>query len=513
MTGTVPRLTSPEPYRSIIYLGAIILLRAVGQAILYGRGFLSVSADEYARGIAAAKWALQPRFDLFDVSQGAWLPFERYLNGLLLGVWPDVILVPRVTVFLSSCLVVIALYVLVYYLFRSFAIAALASIFVVVQPWIVWLSGTPMMEMYYLAFYFAGLFFLLVWLKDDRRGFWILAGFSFLIATGYHVQSWYLINLVNLVTIGFLIGFVRHKQYGRLMRLIGYYFLSNALIIAFVAVEFFHTGEMLGFLATHTTYSRWFYGGYDVSLLEKLFFYARLVLQNNSFVVWILLITSLVFLRSDRERLWKLFPFVLAISSLALISLSNLLSGPPSAAPARYSAYFTLLLAPYVAYGAAQIFRLGKQQPSHLTRYSLISLSLILFLYSLFWGAVRTFNHPEGPREAINVGRHLNALINQTDPEDSAKYMVELKYWDFLRVQLTAGHYENVVYDRVQDITNRQTPSVFEEEPDDYYDTLARQNVRYIALHDPELKAKVQRASFLSVQEEIGAWTIYEFEP
>jgi hypothetical protein len=82
-----------------------------------------------------------------------------------------------------------------------------------------------------------------------------------------------------------------------------------------------------------------------------------------------------------------------------------------------------------------------------------------------------------------------------------------------LRVQLTAGHYENIVYDRVRDIRNRQNPSVFEEEPDDIYDILARQNVRYIALHDPDLKAKAQQADFLSIQREIGAWTIYEFEP
>jgi len=224
MTATVSRLILPEPYRSIIYLGAIILFRVTVQAILYTRGFLSVSADEYARGISAAKWAVQPRFDMFDASPGAWLPFEKYLNGLVLSVWPDVILAPRVTVFLSSCVVIIALYLLVYYLFNSSAIAALATIFVVIQPWIVWLSGTPMLEMYYLAFYFAGLLFLLVWLKDNRRGFWIFAGFSFLIATGFHVQSWYLINLVNLLTIGFLIGFVRHKRYGRLRRLISYYF-------------------------------------------------------------------------------------------------------------------------------------------------------------------------------------------------------------------------------------------------------------------------------------------------
>jgi len=250
-----------------------------------------------------------------------------------------------------------------------------------------------------------------------------------------------------------------------------------------------------------------------VDLLEKLLFYARLVLQHNSLVVWALLIAALIFLRSDRDRLWKLFPLILALSSMALISLSNVLSGPPSAAPARYSAFFTLMLAPYVAYGTVQLFRFGKKQSLQLARYSLIALSSLLFGYSIFWGAAHTINHPVASLEAINVGRHLNELISQASSEGPTNYMMELAYWDFLQIELMAGHYDNVVYDRVRDIRNRQTPSVFQEELGDIYNILARQNVRYVALTDPDLKSTAQEATFLSVQREIGAWTIYEFEP
>lgn len=502
-----------EPLRSIIYLGVLLLLRFVGQAVLYQRGFLRVSADEFARGIYASQWALQPRFDLLDGPPGAWLPFERYVNGLLLTIWPDPVLAPRVTVFLSSCLVLIGLYVFIYYLFDSFTIAVLTSLFVVFQPWYVWLSGTPMLEMYYLAFFIAGLFFLVVWLKDERLGFWILAGCSFLIASGFHVQSWILINLVNLLTVGFLYQFIRQKQYGRLGRLIGYYLLSNALIITFAIVEFAYTGETFAFLASHTSYSRWFYGGYNVPLLEKLSFYPRLILENVSPVIWALILAALIFLRSDRDRGWKLLPLMLAILALVLFSVMNVFSGPPSAAPPRYSLFYTLLLAPYIAYGTYHLFKWGQQRPFPATRYSVTVLATALFIYSLGWGAVRTSNHPGGPQTTIEAGRYLNELLNQTDPDGAATYMLELKYWDFLAFQLTAGHHDAIVYDRVQDIRDRQTPSFFEKEPDDIYEILSTQHVRYVALRNPDLKAKVEQTGFLSVQQDLGTWTIFEFEP
>lgn len=507
------RLPRSQLYRRLLFLGAVIVLRAIGQFLLYKRGFLNVSADEFARGISAAQWALQPRFDLFDGPTGAWLPLERYLNGLMLVLWPDTIIAPRVTVFLASCLVLLGLYLLVRQLFGKFAIAALAIVFVVFQPWFVWLSGTPMLEMYFLGFFVLGFFFQLAWLKDDRRGYWIFAGLSFAIASGFHVQSWFLVNLFNLLTIGFLVQFIRTKEYGRLGRLVGYYFLSNAVIILFLAIEFYFSGEILGFLAVHTSYSWWFYGGYDVPIVEKLFYYPSLLLSNTSVAFWPLVFFGLGFLMVEKDRIWKLFPLMIALLLLLFSSISNVFSGPASAAPARYSLVYIVLLSPYLANGTFRIVQWARQHPSRLARYLSLAAALILFSYTLFWGAIRAHEHPGGHQGAVQAGRYLNDLLSQADLGETQTYMVELEYWDFLAVTLTAGYYDQVVYDREQDIRNRETPSIFEEEPVDVYDVLAEENVRYIALHDPGLKARVQEASFLSPQGSVDGWTIYEFEP
>jgi hypothetical protein len=87
--------------RIIAFQLLLVTLKVIIQISLFQNGFISVSADEFARGIRAAQWAQYPSIDvLFDVND-VWLPFEKYLNGSILLIWPDTIWAPRLTVFHS----------------------------------------------------------------------------------------------------------------------------------------------------------------------------------------------------------------------------------------------------------------------------------------------------------------------------------------------------------------------------------------------------------------------------
>jgi hypothetical protein len=138
---------------------------------------------------------------------------------------------------------------------------------------------------------------------------------------------------------------------------------------------------------------------------------------------------------------------------------------------------------------------------------------MALFAHSVLWGALRTVNHPGGPRDALQAGQQLSNLLNQTDPAGETKYMLELAYWDYLAVQLTAGHYDNTLFDRVANIRDRNTPSIFEKEPSQFYGDLLTQHVSFVALVDSDLKQVAQLSGFLSTQYQVGDWTIYRFEP
>lgn len=502
-----------ESARRVIYLSWLLFLKLVFQISLIAQGFTSVSADEFARGIRAAKWAAQPQFNVLTDVSATWLPFEKYLNGLFLLLWPDVFWAPRVTVFIASFFVLVALFALVQYLFDSFVVAVLATTFVLFQPWYNWLSATPMLEMYYLACFLGGLFFLARWLKENRSGDWFWAGGCFLLASGFHVQSWTFINVVNLTTTPFLYQYLRRRQWGLILRSIGFYFLGNALILSFALIEFFNTGKVFAFLAKHTSYSKWYYGGYDISVLEKLSYYPNLVITHSSRVVWAFLIIALVFLLRDKAYKWKLFPLVLAIMTLVLNSVLNVLSGPPSAAPGRYSLWYVMMLSPYVAYGVCHAAAMGRQQWRSSLRYAPTVLVAGLFIYIVGWGLVRIPQFPRGlSKDAISTGYHLNQLLDQHEPDQVNRYMVELQYWDFIAVELTAGYYEAIVFDREADVLNRNTPSIFSGDTEAVCSNLATQHVRYVALRDPNLKANALLTGCLVAGQKIGQWTVYTFD-
>ncbi|MEZ4590252.1 MAG: hypothetical protein R3D55_03815 [Chloroflexota bacterium] len=511
MENSLPKICKNERRCVFIYLIGLNVVRLALQVYLFQQGFLSVAADEFARGIRAAKWAQSLNIDVLADVQGVWLPFEKYLNGLTLLIWPDTILAPRATVFLASCLLIVVLYFLVRYLFASHTAAFITTFFIAFQPWFVWLSGTPMLEMYYFVLFFAGLLLLLIWLKEQRPGYWVGAGFCLLLSSGFHVQSWTLINLVNLLTLPSFFSFVKQKKWQNVFQLIGYYFLSNGLIIAFSLIEFFYTGEVFAFLAKHTSYSKWYYGGYDVPALEKFLYYPRLVWRNTHVAIWAGLALGLAFWVQDKARRWAIFPLVLTLSGLLLNSVMNIFSGPPSAAPDRYSLFHVIVFSLYVGYGLARLLTVKPEWLPKYGRYATRFGALLLLIYGLRWSVQRIPNFPQGMSpDTVDAGQAVNTLL-MANP---GTFMVELHYWDFLSVELAANHFDDILYDRVRDSLNRDLPSVFAQDDVALCQVLAvLPELRYVVLMDEGLKARVEPLVYLAPVQNEGRWTIYQVIP
>ena len=392
-----------EPIRSALFLSLLIVLKLIMQSLLVAEGIIGVSADEFARGIRAAKWSQQPRFDIVADLQATWLPLEKYLNGSVLILWPDVIWAPRATAFVASCILLVALFLLTYFLFDNFMSAALAACFIVSLPWYGRLSGTPMLDIYFLAAFAGGLVLILAWLQESDRGSWFWAGCCFMIAGGFHVQSWTLINLVNLATIPYLIRYRPQKRVNRIQQLIGFYFLGNGIPIAYSVVAYITGGHPLAFLEKHTTYSKWFYGGYEVSISEKVLYYPELIVRNASPALWVLPAVAVVLLLRKEDERWRLFPLFIAVASLVLSTLLNVLSVPATAAPGRYSLFYLLMLSPYVAYGTVRLFVFAKDRIPDLRAYAAMILAVSLFGYSIYWGWCAWRRFPKACRSRLCV--------------------------------------------------------------------------------------------------------------
>ena len=211
---------TPRPHFSRLTLTTLILLcvKLALAVYIYSLGFLSLSADEYSRGMTAARWALDGDLPL-GIYMNAWLPFETYVNGLALKVWDNVIWAPRVTVFIFSCFLLVYFLKLVHYLFKSHFVTLSVGLLLVFHPWYVWLSGTPMLDIYYLAPFIAGLYYAAKWTEERRGAFLLAGGALFFLSTGFHSQAWILVNAANLFLLIYAAVFLREKNRGGAARM------------------------------------------------------------------------------------------------------------------------------------------------------------------------------------------------------------------------------------------------------------------------------------------------------
>jgi hypothetical protein len=496
--------------RWISFLGVLNIIRLGLQIYLYKIGLVSVSADEFSRGIRAMTWANNPHINLFEDIQDTWLPFEKYLNGLALIVWPDVIKTPRATVFLASCIVIVFMFLIVYYLFKKFWLAVISTLLIAFQPWFTWLSGTPMLEMYCYALFFAGIYFLIVWLDISKKGFWALAGVCFLLASGFHYEGWVYVNIVMLLTLPSLIFFLKKKQIRQCLELIGLYFLSNAFILFFTVIGYLQSGVLFSFLAAHTNYSKWYYSGYNMPLWGKFFYYWQLIISNSTLLIWIPFVIAFFFLWKNREfkRIWLIL--CLGLISLLANSIANIFSVPATAAPGRYSLFYIIIILLFIAYGIYYLYDFIKRVKNNWLSYFGRILTILLCILILGWAFGRIPEFRNGmPKDTIAVGDYLNQKL--ANDGSKSKFMVQLVYWDYLGVELSAGHFNSIVFDRIKDIYDRNTVSIFNDNPQNIIADLSNENVRYIALKDMNLKQKAQTISLLEPLENIGNWTIYQF--
>lgn len=485
---------------------ALLCIKAVLQLYLYGRGFLSLSADEYSRGIMAARWALDGTLST-RIRMGDWLPFETYLNGLSLMVWDDVVWTPRITAFFFSCFLLVYFLKLVHHLLGRSPVTLLAGLFLVFNPWFLWLSGTPMLEIYYLAPLVAGLYYVLKWISARRDRYLVIGGILFLFSTGFHSQSWILVNVVNLCLCYFGWRMLRQKDYTGLLKLAGFFILGNLFIIIYIPSDYLATGQWLAMFHRHTLRTMEYYGGYEVGLFDKLAYYPRLVVKSAA-LIWIFLPIGIYWLRGESGKQIKLFPLAVGLGALLFYSVFNLLSVPASAAPGRYSLPFFILFVPYAALG---IYTLTERSGRHTLLRVRRAAAAILVLCILGLGLLKALDFEEkSAKAAVSIGQYMRESLEKDGVAAKGTVMVELSYWDYLYVVLPVRYYDRVKYDRKESDEFSGIPSALLSMDDgEILVHMRSRDTKLIAVKDDAIKNKLDGLPFMRKIVERDVWALY----
>lgn len=489
---------------------ALLCIKAVLQLYLFSRGFLSVSADEYSRGIMAARWALDGTLST-RIRMGDWLPFETYLNGLSLMAWDNVIWTPRITAFVFSCFLLVYFLKLVQHLFGRTAVTLLAGLFLVFNPWFIWLSGTPMLEIYYLAPFVAGLYYVTKWLAVRRDRYLIIGGFLFFFSTGFHSQSWILVNVVNLCLCYFGWRMLREIDYRGLLKLAGFFILCNLFIIIYIPSDYLAAGQWLAMFHRHARHTMEYYGGYEVGLFHKLSYYPRLVAKSAT-LIWIFFPIGLYWLRGKSGKRIKLFPLAVGLGALFFYSVFNALSVPASAAPGRYSLPFFILLVPYSSLG---IYALIEKSTSSAGLYICRAAAAALVIYMLNLSFIKALDFEvKSAKAAVTIGQFMRERLEKDEADSTGTVMVELSYWDYLYVELPVRHYDRVRYDReVSDEFTGTPSSLLSMNDGEILAHMRSQDTKLIAAKDDALKNRLDGLPFMHKIMERDVWALYGIDP
>src|SRR5215510_12144224 len=135
------------PLFTMLFLGAVVLVKMVLQLSLYLIGYRAFMGDDFGRALRSDRWlqAIDKGFDLttwLNLNLGMpQLPFPDYLFGLAL--YRDVYITPKVMNLFLSSIAVVVVYLLGRELFGRSA-GLFAAILCAFQPWVIWLGLSGM---------------------------------------------------------------------------------------------------------------------------------------------------------------------------------------------------------------------------------------------------------------------------------------------------------------------------------------------------------------------------------
>jgi hypothetical protein len=476
--------------RKEVLVLSVVTVKVVVAVMLYSGGFTGISVDEFDRAIMEAEWAHAP---YLVTGAAVWPPFHLYLNGAVLAVFDDPLWVPRATAFVFSCVMCVVYYKLLHILLQSHIASAVSTYALLVFHWHIGISLSAALDVYYLTCVTVGLYFAMRWLVDNERWSAVIAGIAFFAASGFHYQSWMVILVLDVLSIPLLFHFAARRSWPRLRDMVLLYVVGHAYIAYTMIGTLIETGHPLSFLANHADYSRWYYGGYQLSWLEKVSYYPKLLAHQANPVFALLSFTGLLIgFRRLKDSLVGLVPLVLGSSFLIAYSVFNVFSVPPTAAPGRFTHLFYMFL---VAYAGIAVEALAgtdltvAKNGFRIARWRSLAV-LAVFILALITAAYQLRNKlPKNTQfaDALAAGSAVAAILQERNAD--SQYLVELSFWDFVPLTVTAGHFGRRLLDREYDIRERTKPSIFADHPDALGSFLRENRIAAMAFKDPELIA------------------------
>jgi hypothetical protein len=474
---------APRWYYLLVALSGLFLLILYA----YSTGFLSVSCDEYAKGVLAGEGLKRPNAWL----TGVWLPFHLGLIGVTSVVTGDLWLASRLVSMFSGVVLVVSLWRIGRLLGGELA-GGLAAALAATHPLVVLLSATAMVDIVYVALVVLALsLYLRFSYAETPRAINLFGACGALtIACGCHYNAW----IAVAVFLPFLLRDLYRATLPRRVVLCALVLLGS-VPAAWIAWNYrVHSGNPLFFLTQHTNYSAnfWIQNGYHASARAAIRALCRdFYLYTPVAGILAFLTIGMLFTEKNRERRQFITWFVLMGFLGGLVYLYAT-GGRPAAFEPRYILLPSVLM---VLFAAGLLNRLWHTRDRTVRSSSvLLTIGVVVLNVSLLNGAIRELKKSWHFYYAIEA-RHVAKRMHHLKSEKAARMVVEVKGWNYLALNVFLNRFDAVVMDRellADPIKQFDNPSILLGSRENVLRELKTRGVGFIAAYSPKIKGHVE---------------------
>jgi hypothetical protein len=480
----------------VLALGLLLSLRLVIQLALYKAGFISLTADEFGRTIAAAIWSQHPTFEL----HGIWLPFHTYFIGTALLIKWELLWLPRLITILMGLASIVLMYLLASSLFDSRKAGLVSAFLLSVNPAHIWLSGAPLTEIPNAMLVLAAIYAFSLYLKSSKRSFLYTAACILAVANGFRFESWLISLMFSLTLLGLgLLGIIQKKIHAReMLNLIVAAFIPWLFPLGWVVGNYLETQNPFYFSDVVRDYNLLWYGR-EISYTR----YLETFLKIDPYLTF-LGVAGVIssYLLNKRSQAVKWY---VAVSVLPLVAYILLQGGQPQPPGnyIRYFAQFSFLFYPAFGYLWVQI-----DQALHSRALKLVPLLfLTIVAITQLRAAFRFTNDPAA--EGLAVGLVIRELRAQNPEISGQPVVIELSYWQYLAIHVGANDIDRIVYDRAWDIASRSSQPLLMTDESLFQSCLKLYDISYVVVKEPELRSVMESKLQLQPVNIVNGYAFY----
>jgi len=483
----------------------ILILRLIFHITLYKDGFIAISADDFGRIIHAALWSENP----FWENQGAWLPAQMYFFGTIFRISKEYLWIPRILTIITGLIATIVVYKISWKFSNSHIASLVSALLFSLVPAGIWLSSTPLTELYYTALILTVFLFLLNYYADRRARWLVFSGILLGFANGLRFESWIVSAIFCIFVFIFEVA-CKIRDFWRLGKHNFWKTFHPAVFLALIIPWFFpatwivtdlmENGQVLSYMQWIESYKTMTYGA-GGSLRNFI-----LPVQKADPLGYMIAPVAALFciIRFRRLRAFQFWAIVMVIPLLLFLFIHKG-ANEPFPNYLRYITPFLLFFYPCVGIFIVELL-------AFLFHARTVQWAVLIAIIGVFCvvqiGGIFDYANG-GAANGVAVGLKLREMRN-TDPDLKGKpALIQLHGWEFLAIEVGAGDVTTTYLDRQPLGIRAKNPSWLVEKPEEVDDCIANKQFQFVIVRDPKLKQILEKNYGMLSEVEVNQYSFY----